>query len=92
MALTHHLAHLRLPTILIVNVNHFRTFRALCPVIIESKEFFAMLFPHIAVEKAEEIEEAFLEYLAQIRVLHLLNILALQYLLDSGLLCPWREL
>ena len=66
MALAHHLARLRLPTILIVNVNHFGACRALCSVIIESNEFFAFLFPDVAVEEAEEIEEACLEYLAQI--------------------------
>ena len=92
MALAHHLARLRLPTILVVNVNHFGASRALCPVIIESNEFFAFLFSHVAVEEAEEIEEACLEYLAQIRVLHLLHVLALQYLLDNGLLRTWRKL
>ena len=92
MALAHHLARLRLPTVLVVNVNHFGACRALCPVIIESNEFFAFLFPDVAVEEAEEIEEACLKYLAQIRVLHLLHVLALQYLLDNGLLRTWREL
>ena len=90
MALAHHLARLRLPTVLVVNVNHFGACRALCPVIIESNEFFAFLFPDVAVEEAEEIEEACLKYLAQIRVLHLLHVLALQYLLDNGLLRTWR--
>ena len=60
--------------------------------IIESNEFLAFLFPDISVEEAKEIEEACLEYLAQIRVLHLLHILSLQYLLDDRLLCTWREL
>ena len=92
MAFAHHLANLWLPTILVVNVNHFCACGALRPVIIESNEFFAFLLPHVAVKEAEEIEEACLEYLAQVRVLHLLHVLALQYLLDDRLLCTWREL
>ena len=92
MALAHHLTHLWLPTILVVNVDHFGARRALSPVIIESNEFLAFLFPNTAVEETEDIEEASLEYLAQIRVLHILHVLALQYLLDGRLLGSWREL
>ena len=64
MALAHHLAHLWLPTILVVNVDHFGARRALSPVIIESNEFLAFLLPNTAVEETEDIEEASLEYLA----------------------------
>ena len=83
MTLAHHLAFLRLTTILFVNVDHFGMTGTLGSMTIESDEFFTFLLPYVAVEVAKDVEKTRLEHLTYIRRLHFFYILTLQNLLDD---------